>query len=763
MAESVSKCLGVFTSGGDSQGMNAALRAVIRIAIHKGMRAFLIEEGYKGLVEGGSHIKECQWNSISYVMHKGGTVIGTARCKEFMTREGRLKAAENLVKNGINNLVIIGGDGSLTGANVFKEEWPGLLKELIDTKRLTKENIGENSYLNIAGLVGSIDNDMCGTDMTIGTDSALHRIIEAMDCIQSTASSHQRCFIMEVMGRNCGYLALTAGIAGSADWVFVPENPPSPGWEDVMCNRLSVCRGAGKRLNVILIAEGAVDHENKPIKAQYVKEIIDSKLKYDTRITVLGHVQRGGKPSAYDRIIATRMGAEAALFLSMAKGEVTPMMIGTEGNRIVRKDLMECVIKTRSINQAMKSHHFDKVRELRSSNFTRSIEALKKLEACECLSDTTSATKYRLAVMNIGAPAGGMNNCTRAFVRFLLHSGHEVLGIQDGFEGLVKKKVHAMKWIEVSDWGSMGGSGLGTNRTIPNKESLPKIAEELKSRSIQGLMVIGGFEAFEGIIKLIEARSEFPAFRIPIVQIASTISNNVPGTEYSLGSDTALNTIVTSTDVLKQSANASRKRVFVVETMGGYCGYLATLGALAGGADNAYIFEDPFTLKDLQKDVDRLVSKFSKANFERGIILRNELCSENYTTSFISQMLSEEGKDYFVTRTNVLGHLQQGDNPSPFDRIMGTKFAIEAVSLFLSLIPANMDTKTGTMNAVSDDTACVLGLVGRRIKPTSIASLLSATDFKHRIPKEQWWMCLRPLIKVLSHHTDSQFNGENAC
>ena len=763
MAEqSNKKCLAVFTSGGDSQGMNAALRAVIRIALHKGMRAFVIEEGYRGLVEGGKHIRECQWGTLSYIMQKGGTVIGTARCKEFMERAGRLKAAENLVKSGINSLVVIGGDGSLTGANVFKEEWTGLLEELIKTGRLTKEEVSRNSYLNIAGLVGSIDNDMCGTDMTIGTDSALHRILEAMDCISSTASSHQRCFIMEIMGRHCGYLALMAGIAGNADWVLVPENPPEPGWEDLMCNKLSVCRSAGKRLNVIVVAEGAIDNQNKPIKVQYVKEVIDSKLKYDTRITVLGHVQRGGKPSAYDRIIATRMGADASLALAEANGEIPPIMLATQGNRIVRLPLMECVIKTRSINQAMKDRDFEKVKKLRSSNLTRSMEALKRLEACDCSNVSSSSKKYRIAVMNVGAPAGGTNNCNRAFIRFLLYAGHEVYGIVDGFEGLVRgNAIRKMSWIEIDEWGCTGGSSLGTNRILPTDETLPKIASELEKESIQGLLVIGGFEAFESVIKLAEARSKYSSLRIPILQVAATISNNVPGTEYSLGSDTALNTIVGSTDVLKQSATASRKRVFVVETMGGYCGYLATLGALAGGADNAYIFEAPITLSDLQKDVDRLVSKFSAGNFERGIILRNECCSKNYTTEFITQMLAEEGKEYFVTRNNVLGHLQQGDYPSPFDRIMGTKFATESVDHLLSQIPANMN-KDGTMNATSSETACILGLVGKEIKPTPIDSLLKFTDFKHRIPKEQWWMKLRPLIMVLSHHTECEFNGEEA-
>lgn len=156
------------------------------------------------MVDGGEHIIEASWSSVSCIIHRGGTVIGSARCMDFKERKGRLQAAENLIKKGITNLVVIGGDGSLTGANLFRQEWGSLLDELVKEKRITQENRIKYKSLHIAGMVGSIDNDFCGTDMTIGTDSALHRIIEAIDAIVSTAYSHQRTFIMEVMGRHCG-------------------------------------------------------------------------------------------------------------------------------------------------------------------------------------------------------------------------------------------------------------------------------------------------------------------------------------------------------------------------------------------------------------------------------------------------------------------------------------------------------------------------------------------------------------------------------
>ena len=204
----VTKNLAVLTSGGDAQGMNAAVRAVVRTALDRGMNVYAIYEGYQGMVDGGDRIRKMTWDSVGGILQKGGTVIGTARCDDFRTREGRRQAARNLLEHEIDSLVVIGGDGSLTGANIFRQEWPDLLAELVQTGQVSQEVATRRSNLTVVGLVGSIDNDMYGTDMTIGTDTALHRIVEAIDAISSTAASHQRTFVVKVMGRNCGYLAL---------------------------------------------------------------------------------------------------------------------------------------------------------------------------------------------------------------------------------------------------------------------------------------------------------------------------------------------------------------------------------------------------------------------------------------------------------------------------------------------------------------------------------------------------------------------------
>lgn len=227
--------IAVMTSGGDSPGMNAVVRAVVRYTIERGCEAYCIYEGYEGLVRGKDLIRKMEWLDVRSWLSEGGTLIGTARCKAFYERSGRLLGAKNMILNGIDALIICGGDGSLTGADKFRAEWPGLLKELVEAKELTEEQVKPFKHLNIVGLVGSIDNDMSGTDATIGCFSALSRICEMVDYIEATASSHSRAFVIEVMGRHCGWLALMAGVATGADFVFIPERPREGNWKEDMC------------------------------------------------------------------------------------------------------------------------------------------------------------------------------------------------------------------------------------------------------------------------------------------------------------------------------------------------------------------------------------------------------------------------------------------------------------------------------------------------------------------------------------------------
>jgi 6-phosphofructokinase 1 len=312
MEQADTKVIGVLTSGGDAPGMNAALRAVVRTALSMGARVYAIFEGYQGMVNGGDQIRLLEWNDVGGILQRGGTMIGSARSAEFRTREGRLKAAKNLLNNGIDRLVVIGGDGSLTGANLFRQEWTGLLQELVEKGEISPQVAAEHHYLSIVGLVRSIDNDFSGTDMTIGADTALQRITVALDQLGSTAASHQRTFVVEVMGRNCGYLALMSCLAGTAHWVFLPENPPeTDDWESMMCEVIAAGRAAGRRHSMVIIAEGSRDRNGNPITSERVSKVIEERLGEEARVTILGHVQRGGSPSAFDRWMSTLVGHAA--------------------------------------------------------------------------------------------------------------------------------------------------------------------------------------------------------------------------------------------------------------------------------------------------------------------------------------------------------------------------------------------------------------------------------------------------------------------
>uniref|UniRef100_A0A673M6M9 6-phosphofructokinase n=1 Tax=Sinocyclocheilus rhinocerous TaxID=307959 RepID=A0A673M6M9_9TELE len=707
-------------------------------------------QGYQGMVDGGDNIKEASWESVSSMLQVGGTVIGSARCKDFRTHEGRLDAALNLVQRGITNLCVIGGDGSLTGANLFREEWSGLLDELVQSGQISEEAAQTHSALHIVGMVGSIDNDFCGTDMTIGTDSALHRIIEVVDAIMTTAQSHQRTFVLEVMGRHCGYLALVSALACGADWVLIPEMPPKDGWEEQMCHKLSENRADKKRLNIIIVAEGAIDQNNKPITTDLIKDLVVRCLGFDTRVTILGHVQRGGTPSAFDRILASRMGVEAVLALLEASPGTPACVVSLCGNQAVRLPLMECVQMTQEVQKAMDEKRFEEAVKLRGRSFENNLNTYKLLSHRKIDTELPHSS-FNVAVLNVGAPAAGMNAAVRSAVRVGITEGHTLFAVNDGFEGFYKGQIKEINWGDVGGWTGQGGSLLGTKRTLPAKH-IDKIAEQMKIHNINALLVIGGFEAYLGLLELQAARSKHAELCVPMVMVPATVSNNIPGSDLSIGADTALNAITDTCDRIKQSASGTKRRVFIIETMGGYCGYLATVGGLAAGADAAYIYEEPFDIRDLQSNVEHLTEKM-KTSIQRGLVLRNENCSENYTTDFIYQLYSEEGKGVFDCRKNILGHMQQGGAPSPFDRNFGTKIAAKAMQWISKKLKEFY--REGRVFANSEDSACLLGMRCRALVFQPVIQLKDETDFVHRIPKEQWWLRLRPLMKILAKYKTS--------
>jgi 6-phosphofructokinase 1 len=298
------KSIGVLTSGGDSAGMNAAIRAVVKTALSYNLRVFGIKRGYEGLIEGD--IVNLDYDSISGIHREGGTIIFTARAKEFFKPEGRKKAMDNLQKNGIEGLIAIGGDGTFQGAHTLFKEY---------------------NY-NVVGIPGTIDNDIGGTDYTIGYDTACNIALEAIDKIRDTARSHGRVFLVEVMGRHAGYIALDTGIAAGAEDILIPEVRTDL---DMVAKKLSDGLSKGWRCAIVVVAEG--DEAGGAFK---ISKELKKKVGRDIRVTILGHIQRGGRPTAMDRINASRLGVAA---VDMLVSGQTDIMVGIVSGRVIQTRL----------------------------------------------------------------------------------------------------------------------------------------------------------------------------------------------------------------------------------------------------------------------------------------------------------------------------------------------------------------------------------------------------------------------------------------
>lgn len=302
------KKIGIFTSGGDSPGMNAAVRAVVKTALHYKIEPIGIIDGFDGMIKG--EFKTMTYRDVDNIIHLGGTVLGSARSKEFRTREGRQKAYNQLQKEGIEGLIVVGGDGSFTGANILNKEFG----------------------IPFIGLPGTIDNDLYGTEASIGYDTALNTIVRAVDQIRDTASSHHRIFFVEVMGRNAGFLALNSAIASGAESVLIPESITDI---EALAKEIKV-QNKGKRSSIIIVAEG--DDAGGAIEiVQKVKPHLEG---FELRTTILGHTQRGGSPTYYDRAFATRAGAEAVELIRSGKSN---MMVGIKGEELKLTSITDAI------------------------------------------------------------------------------------------------------------------------------------------------------------------------------------------------------------------------------------------------------------------------------------------------------------------------------------------------------------------------------------------------------------------------------------
>ena len=309
MSKSIKK-IGVLTSGGDSPGMNAAIRSVVRTCAYHAIDCVGIYRGYQGMIEGD--FKEMGARSVNNIINKGGTILKSARSKEFMSTEGRKKAYDNLMKAGIDALVVIGGDGSFTGAEIFNNEYD----------------------FPVMGIPGTIDNDIFGTSHTLGFDTALNTVVECIDKIRDTASSHNRLFLVEVMGRDAGHIALNAGIGAGAEEILIPEEHLGL---DRLIESLRRSKASGKSSSIVVIAEGDKIGKNVFELKDYIEENFPE---YDIRVSVLGHMQRGGSPSCFDRVLASRLGVKAVESLLEGKSN---FMVGMLNDKVALTPLEQAI------------------------------------------------------------------------------------------------------------------------------------------------------------------------------------------------------------------------------------------------------------------------------------------------------------------------------------------------------------------------------------------------------------------------------------
>lgn len=314
------KKIGVLTSGGDAPGMNAAIRAVVRTAIFHDLECVAIYKGYQGLID--AELKPMSARSVNNIVNKGGTFLKSARCLEFRTPEGRKKALDTVQKNQLDALVVIGGDGSFTGAMIFQKEFG----------------------IPVIGIPGTIDNDISGTQFTLGYDTALNTVIEAIDKIRDTASSHNRLFFVEVMGRDAGHIALNAGVGAGAEEILIPEE--NMGLERLL-DSLKKSEKTGKSSSIVVVAEGDKTGDNVFEIASYVEKNMPY---YDVRVSVLGHMQRGGAPSCFDRVLASRMGVFAVESLINGASNV---MVGIENDQMILSPLEKAIKGNSKINKEL--------------------------------------------------------------------------------------------------------------------------------------------------------------------------------------------------------------------------------------------------------------------------------------------------------------------------------------------------------------------------------------------------------------------------
>ncbi|KAI5171147.1 6-phosphofructokinase 1 [Nematocida sp. LUAm3] len=602
------KIIGVLTSGGDAPGMNSVIWSIVKAAARNGVKVLGIHNGFSGLLTG--EIEEIYEETAYQNMHLGGTFLKSARCKEFLSAEGRRKAIENLKSNSIDALIVIGGDGSMKGAGKLAEEFP---------------------ELSVVFIPGSIDNDIPGTD-SLGAATAMHRIIEAIDCIECTMVSHRRGFVLEVMGRDCGWLALASAVSTDASYVVLPEYPLEPNWKADLQRRLS---SGCSSCTYVILSEGAKYSTGERVSASHIKDAMEE-IGIETRTSVLGHTQRGGAPCAADRLIAPTLGV-AATEVALSRQGAYAVYINNTTEKVL--DLFDAIERAEKASSSLKAPTEKVIRAIRGKEFIEMYRALMHIEE-------TPKHKEVFLVTTVGALGAGAENIIKNLEKY---------------SKMYNKEIHSISKHQYFH--------KRNSRGKPTDQDFLSLQEHISSFSPSALVLIGGLDA------VAEAK-RLSSFIERIYVIPCTVSNNVPGTFVSVGAETALDTITALCDNLKM--NSTKGISYLVEVFGSACGYLSISAALGVGAIDCYFPEETCILKKLARSVKSLNRYFSKSGTPQ-LIIRGNGAMKGVCNETVAKILETDGNGKFVVRHCALGHAQKGNRATAMDRLRAAKLSLYAL------------------------------------------------------------------------------------
>jgi 6-phosphofructokinase 1 len=424
------------------------------------------------------------------------------------------------------------------------------------------------------------------------------------------------------------------------------------------------------------------------------------------------------------------LGYEAVNILSMKE---KPCIVGLDGYRVSKIPMMEAIENTRKIPKFVASKEFE------------SLDILKVLQLPQAIPINLTEKQKTIAVMNVGATAPGMNSAVRTVTRLSINHGIKVLGVHKGFDGLFKGEINELRWNSVNGWSPIGGTFLGTSRTVPDAKKFATIANVIKQFKIDAIVIIGGFEGYSTAYNLQQASKLFESLAIPFVLVPATISNNLPSTEASIGMDKAMYNLMSSTDQIKQSAIGYARRVFIVECMGKQCGCQSVFGAIISGAEGCYIAERGLSLSDLQNDLNKLSRRFSHNN-KIALYINSEGSSSTYSTKVITKLFAAETPKGVSVRSSILGNLQQGGNPTPLDRQRAVRMAAAAVD-FICFNHFGVKNEK-EWNNLSFNSA-MIGLDRDQIIFTDLNKFPDLVDEKNRRPIDQWWLELLKVAEIV--------------